>query len=747
MSARNKCHAVMALMANALVAMVKDMLKNMCSNSKSIYHKLNFIWIVSIVLLCLLFTANAQYVIPSFNTGARTIPPSGNDIIIPFEGTTLKQVPSAPALKSGEVLLRRRFSATEYGLFIGRMNEKAYSRLSAFRIQQSGALSSNIVLKFYSQQVTNPDLDMANVYFDNDLVYVENAAKLFYNDGVWQSLAMQTLLPSRLTITSEPPGAAIFIDGAEKGITPYYGGAVFQPSAVVQIKKDGYYIQEDFVDLEGKGQVTKDFTLSKKLSFSNGAEIDAQAYTAENTESIDEIEQRISDLERKAEMQKAENKSALEDFEKKYPALQPKGEFEKQAAFEEREKKYAEQKATEKSSLETGESGKINTISDAIEKVKTYKATIEDRTYQRYYSTDGLRLSQYESEGEYFPVSMEIKEGEFDFTFYGTLKIPIDVAPDFKQKLGDGRLSLSYKNKAIVVSVNGRKTKRFYEFTGIKLRFREKDYDMEGKFTLPGYVTSSKEYREYQSEMAEEARKAEAEKARFAEEKRAAEAAKKAEERLTKDMVYVEGGTFMMGDYDKHSVTVNSFYIQKTEVTQAQWMAIMGNNPSRFIGDDLPVEQVNWSDCQEYIRKLNQKTGGNYRLPTEAEWEYAARGGNKSQGYTYSGSNNIDEVAWYGGNSGNRTQWVGTKGANELGIYDMSGNVSEWCSDWYDENYYKTSPSENPQGPATGSYRVFLGGSWLSNAAISRVAYRHHGFPYIRNFGLGFRPVLSSNRR
>jgi formylglycine-generating enzyme required for sulfatase activity len=730
----------MALMANALVAMVKDMLKNMCSNSKSIYHKPNFIWIVSIVLLCLLFTANAQYVIPSFNTGARTIPPSGNDIIIPFEGTTLKQVPSAPALKSGEVLLRRRFSATEYGLFIGRMNEKAYSRLSAFRIQQSGALSSNIVLKFYGQQVTNPDLDMANVYFDNDLVYVENAAKLFYNDGVWQSLAMQTLLPSRLTITSEPPGAAIFIDGAEKGTTPYYGGAVFSPSAVVQIKKDGYYIQEDFVDLEGKGQVTKDFTLSKKLSFSNGAEIDAQAYTAENTESVDELEQRMNEITIRIEEQKNNNASALKDFEEKYPVLSPQGEFEKTAMFTERHKRYQEQKTIEQSKIKMPGEAKLSNLYRIVEKITKYRDIMETRVYQRYFSADNIKLDKYNPDEEYFPVGVTVKEGNFDFTYTGKVMIPLSVAPDFKQKLGEGRLSLSYKNKTVVVLLDGNRVKRFYEFTDIRLRFKDKEYVLNGEFVLPGYVTSSKEYREYQAEMAT----------------KAAEAAKKAEEDLTKDMVYVEGGTFMMGDYDKHSVKVSSFYIGKYEVPQAQWKAVMGSNLSHFKGDDLPVENVSWNDCQEYIRRLNKKTGAAYRLPTEAEWEYAARGGNKSQGYTYSGSNNIGDVAWYYENSGdkrlkdkswavkkimtnnNRTHPVGTKQANELGIYDMSGNVWEWCS---------TSPSENPQGgPATGSYRVFRGGSWSYDAVYSRVAYRRINTPDLRYCDLGFRLVLSSNR-
>ena len=186
------------------------------------------------------------------------------------------------------------------------------------------------------------------------------------------------------------------------------------------------------------------------------------------------------------------------------------------------------------------------------------------------------------------------------------------------------------------------------------------------------------------------------------------------------DMVYVEGkGSGVFG--------TPSFYIGQYEVTQAQWIAIMGTNPSNFQGDNLPVEQVSWDDVQEFIAKLNAATGRNYRLPTEAEWEYAASGGTAGHGYTYSGSNDINTVAWYYDNSGLRTHNVGTKAPNELGIYDMSGNVWEWCSDWYDN---------------TQQYRVLRGGGWSSTAEICAVSSRHCSTPDDRSDGLGFRLVL-----
>mgnify|MGYP001804168081 CR=1 FL=1 len=171
-------------------------------------------------------------------------------------------------------------------------------------------------------------------------------------------------------------------------------------------------------------------------------------------------------------------------------------------------------------------------------------------------------------------------------------------------------------------------------------------------------------------------------------------------ESISENMVFVKGGTFNMGSNDGrdiekplHEVQVGDFYIGKYEVTQAQWRRIMGNSPSSFNNcDDCPIESVSWNDIQRFLKKLRKQTGQKYRLPTEAEWEYAARGGNKSKGFTYAGSNALADVAWYDSNSGNKTQPVGQKAPNELGIYDMSGNVWEWCTDWYGEYYHTNNP-------------------------------------------------------
>ena len=218
-------------------------------------------------------------------------------------------------------------------------------------------------------------------------------------------------------------------------------------------------------------------------------------------------------------------------------------------------------------------------------------------------------------------------------------------------------------------------------------------------------------------------------------------------------MVRVEAGTFTMGatpemknpykdEKPTHRVTLtNDYYIGKYEVTQTLWQTVMGNNPSKFKGDNLPVEMVSWYYCQEFISKLNRITGKLFRLPTEAEWEYAARGGNKSRGYQYSGSNNFLDVAWFKDNSGSKTHAVGTKQPNELGIYDMSGNVLEWCQDWY--GAYSSSSQVNPTGANSGSVRVLRGGGWLYFARICHSSCRSLRSPDICDSNLGLRLVLS----
>ena len=225
-------------------------------------------------------------------------------------------------------------------------------------------------------------------------------------------------------------------------------------------------------------------------------------------------------------------------------------------------------------------------------------------------------------------------------------------------------------------------------------------------------------------------------------------------QQVINDMVFVEGGTFTMGatkeqgkeyDYNEtpdHQVTLSSYYIGKYEVTQELWQAVMRENPSYYNSNPHnPVERVSWYDCQMFICELNKMTGRNFRLPTEAEWEYAARGGNQSCRYKYSGKIKLDMVAWYQDNSGDTTHPVGQKSPNELGLYDMSGNVYEWCQDWYD-NHYRSGSQINPEGPSSGAHRIIRGGCVASSTGDCRVSSRSSEDPRGKNSSLGFRLAL-----
>ena len=209
------------------------------------------------------------------------------------------------------------------------------------------------------------------------------------------------------------------------------------------------------------------------------------------------------------------------------------------------------------------------------------------------------------------------------------------------------------------------------------------------------------------------------------------------------DMIFVKvpAGEFMMGsdgshnEQPRHKVKLSSFYLGETEVTQAQWRKLMGNSPSNFSGDNLPVDEVSWDDVQAYMKKA----GARYSLPSEAQWEYACRAGTTTKYYAGELEQCLDSIAWYYKNAGRKTHEVGLKQPNAWGLFDMTGNVWEWCGDWYDSNYYATSPTTNPTGPASGSSRVVRGGSWGNSAFSLRCADRTTTAPAGRDNGFGFR--------
>lgn len=229
-------------------------------------------------------------------------------------------------------------------------------------------------------------------------------------------------------------------------------------------------------------------------------------------------------------------------------------------------------------------------------------------------------------------------------------------------------------------------------------------------------------------------------------------------QRLIDNMVEIDGGSFYMGAtseqqadaYDTeapmHYVTVSSFFLNKYEVSQAEWNAVMDQYPSNYYGedkDDYPVEMVSWVECQEFIDKLNDLTGLRFRLPTDAEWEYAARGGVLSNGYKYSGANDVDCISWHKGNSDQHPHPVGTRGANELGLYDMNGNVWEWCQDWYANDYFaKSNGATNPVGPISGRYKIIRGGSWFDDIRLCRTSSRYMNIDTNFDPGTGLRLAM-----
>lgn len=222
---------------------------------------------------------------------------------------------------------------------------------------------------------------------------------------------------------------------------------------------------------------------------------------------------------------------------------------------------------------------------------------------------------------------------------------------------------------------------------------------------------------------------------------------------ITIDMVRVKSGRLVMGatremgsrfnsEIPRHEVAITeNFYIGKYEVTQALWKAVMGTNPSFFKGDNLPVENVSWNECKAFITKLNRLTGKRFRLPTEAEWEYAAYGGPENQGYMFSGGNDQTKVACYAGNSNGKTKPVGSKQPNELGIYDMSGNVAEWCQDWFGK--YTSGLKTNPKGPSSGTLKIYRGGSYKSDAWYVNCIYRSKANTNTKQNSIGFRLALN----
>jgi formylglycine-generating enzyme required for sulfatase activity len=397
------------------------------------------------------------------------------------------------------------------------------------------------------------------------------------------------------------------------------------------------------------------------------------------------------------------------DYRQRLAEANAVGENARQAEKDLYEKGVAKAEADCRNEIEGVERRLAKVREEAITPFRERIVTIAAKEYPVSPQSLKLTVGKYDPDKESFPVSVSCSSTAVSLSVEGKLPLPRDKAKLFKQQYTNGLL------RADVVMKTGSSAPVRVAMVNDGVTSDADGYLLElygGEFVTVG-------------------------------EKRRRELASDGE------MVDVKGGCFQMGDTfgdggsdekPVHEVCLSRFRIGKYEVTQGQWQKIMGNNPSHFssCGDDCPVEQVSWDDVQLFIERLNSRTGRRFRLPTEAEWEYAARSGGKAE--KYSGSDKPDAVAWYSGNSGSKTHPVGQKQPNKLGIYDMSGNVWEWVSDWY--GGYSGSRQQDPVGASLGSNRVFRGGSWYSGVGYARASYRTFDYQTYSLNNIGFRLAL-----
>ena len=454
------------------------------------------------------FSQEPLYTLDSFSANARSIPASGNTIIEPPYGDTLSRVDEPPELNPGEILLRRRFGPDEYGLYLGKRKKESYSSLSAFIPPQGLTTRNFIYRKLYMQETDNPNMDMTNVYFDNDYIYVENAAKIIYFEGDWKEISMIDQGSTALTITSYPLNATVIIDDVERGETPLTLKNVLTSFVIVKVIKDGYYQREAFLNLTSVNYLEKNFALQKMIQSTVGAYVNPESYTSEDAESLDELDKQVEKLKKQIDIQKEKNDDALAQFEKEFPSFPLQGEFEKTADFLQRKELYNQKKKSGKMAVMLEGEPKVHKLEGDLHKLTKYRAEIENRLYFRYLPANALNLDRYEPDLEYFPVDIRINEGGHDFSFSGTMQVPLSMAPEFKQNLVEGRLKLTYRNRIFKEALEEGKIKILYEYTKLSILYKGGEYTLDGKCTFPG----STEEREVIAGVPEDTTKIEGEK-------------------------------------------------------------------------------------------------------------------------------------------------------------------------------------------------------------------------------------------
>lgn len=444
--------------------------------------------LVVIIIACLLPLQAQQelYTVESFDAGLRTIAVAGNSIIAPSQNDTLVRLQKHTALGTEELLLRRRFGPAEYGLYLGKRNRDSFDNLSAFAAPSGMTTNSLLHLKVYMSETDNPNMDLANVYFDEEYIYVENAVKIFFYENGWKSLAMVERFSGKLTVTSAPESATVFIDGVERGKTPLTLENLRSPYCIIKVFSGGYYQAEVFAYCAAGTEVVRHIILTPMIAPVEGAYCNPFTYTSESPASVDELDRQIKILRQRIVDQKEAIEESLAGYEKNYPQLKDQGEFEKTEDFLVRKDLYEEKKKSGRMALVAEGNPRVYRLEDELLRLTNYRTEIEHRLYYHFLSTKDIVLNRYEADMEYFPVDIRVNQSGHRFVFTGLLQIPLSLAADFKDNIHRGRLKLTYKNRIFPAEETKLTTKILYEYVKISILFRGGEYVLEGKCSFPG---------------------------------------------------------------------------------------------------------------------------------------------------------------------------------------------------------------------------------------------------------------------
>jgi formylglycine-generating enzyme required for sulfatase activity len=649
------------------------------------------------ILLLLFFfgtlSAQESYTIPEFSYGDRTFPQMGNEIIAPAKGDELQEVKDVTALKPGEILLRRRYGASEYRLYKGMFSIKKESEnLFIFEIPSNVTWKKVLTLKWYKERSVNPDADESDIYFDNNRIYIQFLSRLYYYDGSWKmidavnvSKGTKKVQPlGDLQITSNPDHAEIFIDNKSTGVsTPNYVPDLFEGQHSITLNLKNYQTFDTTVTVKS-GEIAP---VSIQLKSALGS-LTLSSTPPGATVKINGVKNGITPL--------TVNDLVPGDFSVEM-------EYQNYKSADTILKVIMGRNTKWEATLDP-DFGIVNLpeMPDStimlVDGIEHGKGDIKLNPGIHHVHIDGKGL--YENRDSTFTVTLG-QTLQLSITMKkltGSIKVlplPVDAEVYINDK--------SYGRGPVTINDLPTGT---YTVTGMKTGYQTTNV----KTVLRKNTTETVRLNLQQNSIFTEGNK------------------KDKELQVPEGMVLIPEGTFMMGSENgesdekpAHLVKISSFYMDKTEVTQKEYEQVMGNNPSSFKNcPDCPVEQVTWKEATAYCEKVGK------RLPTEAEWEYAARAGSITN---YHWGNTIDgEYAYYKGNSSRKSWPVAQKKPNAWGLYDMNGNAWEWCNDYYgyyfSRPYYSDDTLVNPPGPPLGESRVRRGGSAFNDSNYLRTTNR-----------------------